>query len=313
MMTIPDFQNIMLPLLTSVSGGEEHHIQKIISDLAESFDLNKQDRSQLLPSGKEPVFNNRVRWAGFHLNKAQLLSKPQRGYLEITARGFSVLKEGPSKIDLKFLKQYPEYVAFTEASGKTTSTNSTDVVEEAATHSDASTEIQTPEEAIGSAYETVRNTLAAELLEQIKSCSPAFFEQLVVDLLVRMGYGGTRADAGEVIGKSGDGGIDGTIKEDRLGLDVLYLQAKRWENTIGRPEIQQFAGALQGQKARRGIFITTSDFSKAAADYARSIESSIVLVDGRMLAELMMDHDVGVTLETSYEVKRIDSDYFDEI
>ena len=303
----------MLPLLTFTSDGEKHHIQEIISNLADSFDLDEPDRSTLLPSGKEPVFNNRVRWAGFHLNKAQLLSKPQRGYLETTARGFSVLKEGPPKIDLKFLKQYPEYVAFAEASGKTTATSSTGVVEETGAHSEAPTETQTPEEAIGSAYETVRNTLAAELLEQIKNCSPAFFEQLVVDLLVKMGYGGTRADAGEVIGKSGDGGIDGTIKEDRLGLDVLYLQAKRWENTVGRPDIQQFAGALQGQKARKGIFITTSDFSKAAADYARNIESSIVLVNGKMLAELMMDHNVGVTLETSYEVKRIDSDYFDEI
>lgn len=303
----------MLPLLKSVSGGEEHHIQKIISSLAESFALNEQDRSEFLQSGKEPVFNNRVRWAGFHLNKAQLLSKPRRGYLEITARGFSVLKVGPPKIDLKFLKQYSEYVAFTEASGKANAVGSTGVVEEVSAHSGASTETQTPEEAIGSAYETVRNTLAAELLEQIKSCSPAFFERLVVDLLVRMGYGGTRADAGEVIGKSGDGGIDGTIKEDRLGLDVIYLQAKRWENTVGRPDIQQFAGALQGQKARKGIFITTSNFSKAASDYARDIESSIVLLNGKMLAELMMDHNVGVTLDTSYEVKRIDSDYFDEV
>lgn len=312
-MAIPDFQTIMLPLLQSVSDGNKHHIQSIISTLVKKFDLSEYDRSELLSSGKEPIFNNRVRWAGFHLNKAQLLSKPQRGYLELTARGSSVLKKNPTKIDLKFLKQYPEYLVFTEASGKTSASNSAGALEGADELSATTNETQTPEEAIGSAYQTVRNTLAAELLEQIKSCSPAFFEQLVVDLLVKMGYGGTRADAGEVVGKTGDGGIDGTIKEDRLGLDVIYLQAKRWENTVGRPDIQQFAGALQGQKARKGIFITTSAFSKSAMDYARDIESSIVLVNGRTLAELMVDHDIGVTLETSYEVKRIDSDYFDEV
>jgi restriction system protein len=308
-MPIPDFQTIMLPLLKFVSDGKEHQIQEIIGNLVELFDLSEQDRSELLPSGKEPVFNNRVRWAGFHLNKGGLLNKPRRGFLEITQRGHLVLKQNPPKIDMEFLRRYPEYLAFKEGSKKVARP---DVLTPATLPNTVIGEEQTPEEAIGSAYESVRDTLVAEILEQIKACSPEFFERLVVDLLVSMGYGGTRADAGQAVGKSEDGGIDGIINEDRLGLDVIYIQAKRWEATVGRPEIQQFAGALQGQKARKGVFITTSGFSKAATDYARNIESSLVLIDGKMLAGLMIDHDVGVTLETSYEVKRIDSDYFDE-
>lgn len=309
-MPIPDFQTIMLPLLGFVSDGEEHHIQEIISNLTDRFGLSEKDRSEFLPSGKEPVFNNRVRWAGFHLNRAQLLNKPRRGFLEITQRGRSVLEQDPLRIDMKFLRQYPEYLEFVERSGKA---NNTRILKSATLPNEIAQEEQTPEEAIGSAYKSVRNTLVAELLEQIKACSPEFFERLVVDLLVSMGYGGTRADAGQAVGKSGDGGIDGIINEDRLGLDVIYIQAKRWEATVGRPEIQQFAGALQGQKARKGVFITTSGFSRAALDYARNIESSLVLVDGETLAGLMIDHDVGVALETSYEVKRIDSDYFEEV
>ena len=309
-MTIPDFQTIMLPLLKSVSDGSEHQIQEIIKNLADWFVLSEQERSELLTSGKEPVFNNRVRWAGFHLNKGRLLNKPRRGFLEITQRGHAVLKQNLSKIDMKFLRQYPEYLKFIEGSGKNASTNTPKPV----TSPNAKiSEERPPEEAIGIAYRSVRGTLVVELLEQIKDCSPEFFERLVVDLLVGMGYGGTRADAGQAIGKSGDGGIDGIINEDRLGLDVIYIQAKRWEATVGRPEIQRFAGALQGQKARKGVFITTSGFSKAAIDYAHGIESSLILIDGETLAGLMIDHDVGVTLETSYEVKRIDSDYFDEV
>ena len=305
-----DFQTVMLPLLKTVSDDKEHQIQEIIKNLAEWFDLSEQDRSELLASGKEPVFNNRVRWAGFHLNKGGLLNKPRRGFLEITQRGRSVLEQEPSKIDMKFLRQYPEYLEFVEGNGKGDSTPAPKLV----TPSNITvSEEHPPEEAISVAYKSVRDTLVTELLEQIKGCSPEFFERLVVDLLVSMGYGGTRADAGQAVGKSGDGGIDGIINEDRLGLDVIYLQAKRWEATVGRPEIQQFAGALQGQKARKGVFITTSNFSKAAVDYARSIDSSLILIDGETLAGLMVDHDVGVTLETSYEVKRIDFDYFDEV
>jgi restriction system protein len=202
------------------------------------------------------------------------------------------------------LERYAEFVAFREKSSKSGKPKAPKETEKA--------DGQTPVEAIETAYQTVRSSLATELLQQIKGCSPGFFENLVVEVLVKMGYGGTRKDAGEVIGKSGDEGIDGVINEDRLGLDVIYIQAKRWEGTVSRPEIQKFVGALQGKKARKGIFITTSDFSKQARDYATAIESSVVLIDGETLAGLMIDYNVGTTVESSYEIKRVDSDYFDE-
>lgn len=228
--------------------------------------------------------------------------------MRITERGRSLLKENPPSINLGLLNRYPEHVEFRKGGKKgkaavpSTSTTPPD------------TEAQTPSETMDEMYRTIRNGLADELLSQVKSCSSGFFEKLVVDILVAMGYGGTRLDAaGEVVGKSGDGGIDGTIKEDRLGLDVIYIQAKRWEPTIGRPQIQQFARALQGQKARKGVFITTSDFSQGARDYAKNIESSLVLMDGEELAGLMIDYGVGVSLASTYEIKRVDSDYFEEL
>jgi len=215
-----------------------------------------------------------------------------------------LLKERPERIDSKLLTRYPELVAFRDRDSESSRPQAQAVVMNA-------TE-QTPIEAIEIAYRTVRNNLATELVQQIKDCSPGFFEALVVEVLVKMGYGGTREDAGEVLGRSGDEGIDGVINEDRLGLDKIYVQAKRWEGTVSRPEIQKFVGALLGRQARKGIFITTSDFSKQARDYASAIESSVVLIDGEMLAGLMIDYNVGTTVESTYEIKRIDSDYFDE-
>nr|WP_228282031.1 restriction endonuclease [Rubrobacter marinus] len=293
----------MLPLLQFVSDGKEHDLREIVEVLAARFDLSKAERPELLPSGRYPTFDSRVGWASTYMKKAGLIEKPRRGYSKITARGLSVLKENPEKIDTKLLQRYPEFVAFLAGSSETVSKPTT-IPEEAGK--------QTPVEAIEDAYQTIRDSLATELLQQIKGCSPSFFESLVVEVLVKMGYGGTRKDAGEVLGKSGDEGIDGVINEDRLGLDVIYIQAKRWEGTVGRPEIQKFVGALQGQKARKGIFITTSDFSKQARDYASAIESSVVLIDGETLAGLMIDHDVGTAVESSYEIKRVDSDYFTE-
>jgi restriction system protein len=213
-------------------------------------------------------------------------------------------RKKPKKLNSKFLERYPEFIAFRGKSGKAIKQKPKAVTEEA--------DEQTPLEAIEAAYQTIRNSLVTELLQQIKACSPEFFERLVVDVLVKIGYGGTRQDAGRAIGKSGDEGIDGIINEDRLGLDVIYIQAKRWEGTVSRPEIQKFVGALQGQKARKGIFITTSAFSRQAQEYSSSIETNVVLIDGEALANLMIDHDVGTTLISSYEIKRVDSDYFDE-
>lgn len=238
------------------------------------------------------------------MKEAGLVEKPRRGYLKITERGLSLLREEPKTINAKFLERYPEFVAFRDKSGRSVKTKKPAITEEAID--------QTPVEAIEAAYQTVRNSLVTELLQQIKGCSPEFFERLVVDVLVKMGYGGTRKEAGKAIGKSGDEGIDGIINEDRLGLDVIYIQAKRWEGTVSRPEIQKFVGALQGQKARKGIFITTSAFSRQAREYASMIENNVVLIDGDSLANLMIDHDVGTTLVSSYEIKRVDSDYFDE-
>ena len=303
-MTIPDYQSIMLPLLRFASDGNEHRFREAVEALAEHFALSSEERLELLPSGRYPVFDNRVGWAGTYMKKAGLLEGPRRGYLRITSRGLSVLKESPRTISTKFLDRYPEFVAFRSKNGKEKISQPQVAVKDE--------DERTPIEAIEAAYQTVRNNLVTELLQQIKGCSPGFFESLVVEVLVKMGYGGTRKDAGEVLGKSGDEGVDGVINEDRLGLDVIYVQAKRWEGTVSRPEIQKFVGALLGKQARKGVFITTSDFSKQARDYAAAIESSVVLVDGEALAGLMIDYNVGTAVESSYEIKRVDSDYFDE-
>ena len=295
----------MLPLLTFASDGKEHRFREAVEYLAEHFGLDAEERLELLPSGRYPTFDNRVGWANTYMKKAGLIEGPRRGYLKITPRGLSVLNEQPNMINSKFLERYQEFTEFQEKSSRSAKPQPQTTERDKAE--------QTPIEAIESAYETVRNSLATELLQQIKSCSPGFFESLVVEVLVKMGYGGTRKDAGAVLGRSGDEGIDGVINEDRLGLDKIYIQAKRWEGTVSRPEIQKFVGALLGKQARKGIFITTSDFSKQAIDYASAVESSVVLIDGEMLANLMIDHNVGTTVESLYEVKRIDSDYFEEV
>ena len=301
-MTIPDYQSIMLPLLRLAADGTEHSIREATDTLADQFDLTQQERTELLPSGQQEVFYNRVGWARTYLKAAGLLKMTRRGYFKITDRGTEVLGQNPREITNEFLQRFPEYVEW-----KTRRKTAADIVDEGAD------DRQTPEEEIEAAYLRIRKGLSAELLDAIKECSPAFFERLVIDLLVKMGYGGTRRDAGQAIGRSGDGGIDGIIKEDRLGLDAVYLQAKRWdENPVGRPEIQKFVGALQGQRARKGIFITTSSFSQPAQDYVGRIESKIVLIDGETLAQLMIDYGIGVTTTASYELKRVDSDYFAE-
>ena len=298
-MVIPDYQSIMLPLLELAGDAEEHSLRDAVETLADQFDLSDEERRELLPSGRQPTFDNRVGWARTYMKKAGLLESTRRGYFRITKRGLGVLEERPAKIDNAYLKQYPEFVRFQTPK----QTDEQKVKPEP--DDDA-----TPEEEIEAAYQQLRESLAAELIETVKDCSPAFFEQLVIDLLVKMGYGGTRKDAGQAIGRSGDGGIDGIIKEDRLGLDIVYVQAKKWDNTVGRPEIQKFAGALQGQRARKGVFITTSEFSSAARDYVSLIDSKIVLIDGETLAQLMLDFDIGVTKVAVYELKRVDSDYF---
>lgn len=303
-MPIPDYQTLMLPLLRLSGDGQEHRFRDAVEQLASLFELTDSERSELLPSGTAPVFDNRVGWARTYLKQAGLLDSIRRGVFCVTDAGKALLSRNPERISIDLLGQYEQFQAFR---ARRRDRNDAEVHEAVPEPVDD----QTPEDALAAAYQKLRKNLEADLLEQIKAVSPAFFERLVIDLLVAMGYGGSRRDAGRAIGKTGDGGIDGIIKEDKLGLDAIYIQAKRWEGTVGRPEIQKFAGALQGQRANKGVFITTSSFTREAAEYANIINSKIILIDGERLTALMVDHNVGVSLLGVYELKKIDSDYFE--
>ena len=305
-MPIPDFQALMLPLLELAGDGETRHPRETYGTLAQRFGLTEGEKREILPSGRVARYVNRILWARSYLTQAGLLESPKRGYFRITKRGRDVLAAKPSMVNIKFLEQFEDFKNFQQRRRQPTSPSQV-VVTDPTTNGD---EGNTPEEALQDAYLVLRENLAHELLRAVMDSSPAFFEQLVVDLLLRMGYGGSRQEAGEAIGRSGDEGIDGIIKEDRLGLDIIYVQAKRWESVVGRPDVQKFAGALQGQRARKGVFITTSTFSREAMAFAANIDTKIILIDGARLADLMIDHGVGVTTEETYEVKRIDSDYF---
>ena len=303
-MSLPDYQTLMLPLLRFAADGNEHAVREAVDVLAEEFRLTPAERHERLPSGSQQIFNNRVGWANAYLKKAGLLESPRRGVLRVTARGKQVLSDNPPRVDVKYLERFPEFAEFYRAFRKNGGTATAEIVPIAPE--------KTPEETLELTYQDLRWRLAQDILSRILSCSPAFFERLVIELLVKMGYGGSRRDAGERIGQSGDGGIDGIIKEDKLGLDAIYIQAKRWENTVGRPEIQKFIGALAQQRAKKGLFITTSSFSSDAEDCVSRIEAKVVLIDGETLAQMMIDHNVGVSTVGTYEVKKIDSDYFSE-
>ncbi|MEW5883242.1 MAG: restriction endonuclease [Armatimonadota bacterium] len=306
-MPIPDYQTLMLPLLRFAADGQEHSLRETIESLAVEFSLTPEERKQLLPSGRQEVFDNRVGWARTYLKKAGLLDTTRRSHFVISERGRQVLAEGRSRIDSKYLERFDEFREFRNR--KATRSGPRDA---AGAATETTSDEATPEESLELAYGRLRDNLAGELLQQVKAAPSSLFEKLVVELLLKMGYGGSRQDAGRAIGGSGDEGIDGIIKEDRLGLDTIYIQAKRWEASVGRPEVQKFAGALQGQRAKKGIMITTSSFSKEARDYASKIETKIVLIDGAQLAELMIDYDLGVSPVASYDVKKIDTDYFTE-
>ncbi len=304
-MAIPDYQTLMLPVLQLASDQLEHKFREVVEALAEKFSLSDYERAELLPSGSQTVFHNRVGWARSYLKQAGLLESPRRGYFRITDQGLNLLAENPERINVSLLERYPEFLEFRNRKNDTSSNNEGTAIIEISSG-------ETPEDVLASAYRTILKNLEDEVLGLVKDSTPSFFERLVIDLLVKMGYGGNRRDAGRALGKSGDGGIDGIINEDRLGLDVIYIQAKRWEGTVGRPEIQKFAGALQGLRAKKGVFITTSNFSKEAIEYGSMIESKIILIDGERLAALMVEHNVGVSTVGRYEVKKVDSDYFDE-
>lgn len=307
-MAVPDYQTIMLPLLRfAAQRNDEITTNEAVEILGKEFNLSDKDLKELLPSGIQSTFVNRVGWASTYMKKAGLLEQTRRGYYRITSRGHELLKKQPKTINVKTLKQYPEFIAFQQLKGTRSGEK------EKVTSDNVEMKTTTPSEDLEEAYENIRNELANELLYKLKKTTPSFFERVVVELLVKMGYGGSRLDAGKAIGKTGDGGIDGIIKEDRLGLDVVYIQAKRWDNNpVGRPEVMQFVGALQAQKANKGIFITTSRFTEDAKNYVYQIGSKIVLIDGDQLTNLMIEHDVGVATVSLYPVKKIDTDYFDE-
>lgn len=304
-MAVPDYQTLLLPLLKVAGEGRADTLANAELLLADEFALSAEDRSARLPSGQQTTLRNRIGWASFYLKNAGLLEKPKRGVFRITAQGRSVLAASPERMDLAYLMQFPAFMAFyTQTATKS--------AEAPALEPAASADSRTPDEVLQSAHESIVRELADEILERLLRSDPEFFERVVVELLVAMGYGGTLKDAGERIGRSGDGGIDGIIKEDRLGLDAIYIQAKRWQGGVGRPEIQKFVGALQGQRARKGVFMTTSGFTADAVDYVSRIDTKVVLLDGPQIARLMIDHDVGVSPVATFVVKKIDSDYFDE-
>ncbi len=300
-MPVPDYQSIMLPLLKALAGGKECHSRELIDLLANTFQLTAEERRELLPSGTQFVFDNRIGWAKSYLKKAGLLSSEKRGVVQISSLGLEVLNRNPEKINVAFLKQFD---SFREFIGTGTNNSDTEATVERIHE-------RTPEEELENAWKSLNKTLASDLLLKVKAIEPAQFEKLVVDLLLAMGYGGSRQEAGSIVGQSGDGGIDGIINEDRLGLDKIYIQAKRWENTVPIKEVRDFAGALLAQKARKGVFITTSDYPKSAYEYVQNIDRTIVLIDGIRLAELMIEFKMGVSVKETYQVKEIDSDYFD--
>ncbi len=300
-MAIPDYQSFFLPVLRLASDGKEHSTAELRERIATELKLSPEEIAQKLPSGAQTVFANRIAWSVVYLAKAGALERIKRGVFRITDRGRELLGLNVPKLTIKHLAVYPEFVAFQKGPQK----GGQD--EQGGDHEKP----ETPEEQLANAYKVLRDALAADLLEAVKKAPPSFFEEVVIDLLVAMGYGGSVEDAGKAVGNPGDGGIDGIIKEDKLGLDFVYVQAKRWSSSVGRPLVQAFAGSLEGFRARKGVFITTSSFTQDAREYVQKIEKRIVLIDGEQLAELMIDHNIGVSVFQTYEIKRLDSDYFE--
>lgn len=300
-MAIPDFQSVMRPVLATVQNGAPLPLNEVRERVADQFQLSEDERKELLPSGNQTVINNRVGWARTYLNKAGLLCIPAKGMVQITPGGLNALADGPERITVRWLKQFPGFANFHTAKPQVADLPAALDIEISET---------TPDEQLAQAHQALVQSLADELLALVRAATPSFFEQLVVDLMIAMGYGGSRKEAGKATQATNDGGIDGIIKEDKLGLDVIYLRAKRWTNTVHRPEIDKFIGALTRQRARKGVFITTSDFSDGARTAALGLDIKVVLIDGVELARLMVENNLGVSVKQVYEVKQLDSDYF---
>jgi restriction system protein len=309
-MAVPDFPTFMLPVLREFADGAEHVYKNVRDRVAATLRLSPEDLADRIPSGRKTRADDRASWAHVYLKQAGLLKSSRRGVYQITPRGQHVLTSPPQKITMEFLEQYPEYLEFKSRKRVVDGDAHTATAAPAAPHGTQSA--LTPDEQIRAGYELLRASLAAQLLDRVRQASPAFFEQLVIDLLVAMGYGGSQEDAARVVGQSGDGGIDGIIKEDRLGLESIYVQAKRWEATVGRPTVQQFAGALHGHRARKGVMITTSNFSREAIEYAKASQVTIVLIDGAQLTDYMVEFGIGVSEVDTIKLKRLDEDYFEE-
>lgn len=311
-MPIPKYDEMYLAFLTSLADGEPHHIKEIRDTMASDFQLTAEEQTELIPSGKQTLFYNRAAWASTYLRKAKLIERSSRGVFCLTETGKQVLSEHPASIDNQFLRRFDSFREFMDSSTPSSSSKSK------TTPSQATVPLrnETPQDTLLEAYNQIHSALVDDLLDEIMKQPPVFFEQLVVELLVKMGYGGSLENAGTVTKQSGDEGIDGIIREDKLGFNLIYIQAKRWDldKAIGRPEIQKFVGALAGQGAAKGLFITTAQFTKEARTYANQQHTTkIVLVDGTTLATLMIEHDLGVSTETTYKIKRIDTDFFPEL
>lgn len=305
-MAVPDFQSLMLPTLNAISDGQVHHWRDVANSAAASLNLSDDQRREMIPSGKMGRFDNRIHWVKAYFTMAGLVTSPSRGHMQLTPLGAETLKRNLPRIDIHFLETIPGFVEARHAK------RSKDNGEPAPATDTADVANVTPEEMLERGFADLRAALATELLARIMARPPKFFEELVVQLMLKLGYGGSREDAGKALGRSGDGGVDGLIEDDKLGLDVVYLQAKRWKDPVGPATVREFLGALDQHGAKKGVLITTSRFTKDAAMPLMRSDKRISLVDGTKLAELMIDHDIGVTTIETYQIKRVDSDYFDE-
>lgn len=302
-MTVPNYQDFMLPTLKLIADNCEHKSRDIVEQSANMLGLSEEDKQEKLPSQTQATYYNRAMWARTYLKKACLLEYPKRGAIKITQRGLDLLKTNPDKITKNSLLQYDEFRDF--QNNVNTEQNGTSI-------SEFVEEQKTPDELIAEARIVLTSHLEADLLSKIADNTPVFFEELVAKLLLAMGYGGSEKDILQNRGKSGDEGIDGIIKQDVLGLDKIYIQAKRWFGMVSRPEVQKFVGAVHGKNANRGVFITTSCFSNEAKEYAKNINSNIILIDGKQLAKLMIEYNVGVQVKDTIQIKKIDEDFFIE-